>query len=172
MEKHYVYKHSVMHFRDDGNHWYSLVKLTSTETVKSSNRTLIKPVVYWWFWRSCRKKAPGIIKKHWFHKHSVIHFLIFWTSSKKLYFKGRESYFGDADFTWKRSHGTLVKPAPFPLFWRHFRKSEPKIIKKALVFPLLGTWRSTEAENLIKPVENWSFWGSPSGHHLRWAVSL
>ena len=43
---HYVYKHSVMHFRDDGKHHYSLVKLTCPEAVKYCIRTLIKPAVY------------------------------------------------------------------------------------------------------------------------------
>ena len=41
ISKHLFYKHSGMQFRDDGKHWYSLVKLTSADTVKSSNRTLI-----------------------------------------------------------------------------------------------------------------------------------
>ena len=143
-----------MHFRDDGNLWHSLVKLTSTETVNCSNRNLIKPIVYYWFWRSCRKKASGILKKALVSQafsDALSHFLDFF---KRLYFKEREACFGDADSTWKRSHRTLVKPVPFPLFRRHFRKSDHKFIKKALVFPLLGTWGSTEAGNLIKPVEN------------------
>ena len=57
----------------------------------------------------------------------------------------------------KSDSKNLVKPVEFYRFWSHFRKMAPKMIKKPLVFSLLGAWESAKPENLIKPVENWSF---------------
>ena len=62
--KHYVYKHSVMHFRDLENPWYCLGKPAFSQAAKPRRRTLINPVVYWWIWTPCAKRTPNQQKKY------------------------------------------------------------------------------------------------------------
>ena len=57
----------------------------------------------------------------------------------------------------------LINTLEFLYFWRHFRKKAPKMTKNALVFSVFRAWDCAEAQNLIKPVENWWFEGPSDG---------
>ena len=63
LETHYVYKHSVLHFRGVETPSYSLGKHGISHTVKYPIRTLIKHVVSWSFERSFREKVHEMIGK-------------------------------------------------------------------------------------------------------------